>query len=162
MPFPVRWDPFFRPWMSLQDVYHYATQHYEFHRAQALVRPAAASWAARLTAPPHPSRTVERRTVGYRFVNEVPTVEQHGALAVAVGWADSFRWEAMPASLAGSVCGVMAYAESGQPVAMGRVVGDGAFYFYVQDVAVHGPPASGTRARDHAPAPRPGRGTGRR
>lgn len=34
MPFPVRWDPFFRPWMSLQDVYHYATQHYEFHRAQ--------------------------------------------------------------------------------------------------------------------------------
>ena len=77
------------------------------------------------------------RTVGYRFVNEVPTVEQHGALAVAVGWADSFRWEAMPASLAGSVCGVMAYAESGEPAAMGRVVGDGAFYFYVQDVAVH-------------------------
>lgn len=75
--------------------------------------------------------------MGYRFVNEVPTVEQHGALAVAVGWADSFRWEAMPASLAGSVCGVMAYAEGGQPVAMGRVVGDGAFYFYVQDVAVH-------------------------
>jgi len=34
MPFPVRWDPFFRPWMSLQDVYHYATQHYAFHRAQ--------------------------------------------------------------------------------------------------------------------------------
>jgi ribosomal protein S18 acetylase RimI-like enzyme len=90
--------------------------------------------------------------VGYRFVNEVPTVEQHGALAMAVGWADSFRWEAMPASLAGSVCGVVVFADGDEkapshgespshprtmPVAMGRVVGDGAFYFYVQDVAVH-------------------------
>ena len=73
----------------------------------------------------------------YRFVNAIPTVDQHGSLAVAVGWADSFRWEAMPASLAGSVCGVVAFAETGEAVAMGRVVGDGAFYFYVQDVAVH-------------------------
>lgn len=73
----------------------------------------------------------------YRFVNAIPTVDQHGALAAAVGWADSFRWEAMPASLAGSVCGVVAFAESGEAVAMGRVVGDGAFYFYIQDVAVH-------------------------
>ena len=73
----------------------------------------------------------------YRFVNAVPTVEEHGALAVAVGWHDAFRWESMPASLAGSVCGVVAYAGDGQPVAMGRVVGDGAFYFYIQDVVVH-------------------------
>lgn len=73
----------------------------------------------------------------YRFVNAVPTVEEHGALAVAVGWQDAFRWEAIPASLAGSVCGVVAYDAEGQPVAMGRVVGDGAFYFYVQDVVVH-------------------------
>ena len=73
----------------------------------------------------------------YRFANAVPTVDQHGSLAVAVGWADSFRWEAMPASLAGSVCGVVAFAETGEAVAMGRVVGDGAFYFYIQDVAVH-------------------------
>ena len=73
----------------------------------------------------------------YRFVNAIPTVDQHGSLAVAVGWADSFRWEAMPASLAGSVCGVVAFAETGEAVAMGRVVGDGAFYFYIQDVAVH-------------------------
>ena len=73
----------------------------------------------------------------YRFVNAIPTADQHGSLAVAVGWADSFRWEAMPASLAGSVCGVVAFAETGEAVAMGRVVGDGAFYFYIQDVAVH-------------------------
>jgi ribosomal protein S18 acetylase RimI-like enzyme len=75
--------------------------------------------------------------VAYRFVNAVPTLEEHSTLAVAVGWQDALRWEAMPASLAASVCGVVAYADDGQPVAMGRVVGDGAFYFYIQDVAVH-------------------------
>lgn len=34
MPFPQRWDPFFTQWMTVAEVYHYATQHYEFHRAQ--------------------------------------------------------------------------------------------------------------------------------
>jgi predicted GNAT family acetyltransferase len=32
---------------------------------------------------------------------------------------------------------VVAYAADDQPVAMGRVVGDGAFYFSIQDVVVH-------------------------
>ena len=34
MPFPPRWDPFFTPWMTVADVFHYPTQHYGFHRAQ--------------------------------------------------------------------------------------------------------------------------------
>lgn len=34
MHFPVDWDPFFADTMTVADVYHYATQHYEFHRAQ--------------------------------------------------------------------------------------------------------------------------------
>ena len=34
MAFPVRWDPFFKPVMTLMDVYHYPTQHFEFHRRQ--------------------------------------------------------------------------------------------------------------------------------
>ena len=34
MPFPERWDPFFTRWMTVAEVYHYATQHYRFHRAQ--------------------------------------------------------------------------------------------------------------------------------
>jgi ribosomal protein S18 acetylase RimI-like enzyme len=73
----------------------------------------------------------------YRFVDAVPTVEEHGALAISVGWHGDFHWESVPASLAGSLCGVVAYDGDDQPVAMGRVVGDGAFYFYIQDVAVH-------------------------
>jgi DinB family protein len=34
MHFPVGWDPYFRDYMTLADVYHYATQHYRHHRRQ--------------------------------------------------------------------------------------------------------------------------------
>lgn len=34
MHFPVHWDPFFADTMSLGGVYHYATEHYDFHRGQ--------------------------------------------------------------------------------------------------------------------------------
>lgn len=34
MCFPVDWDPFFRDSMTLEQVYRYASQHYDFHRAQ--------------------------------------------------------------------------------------------------------------------------------
>lgn len=34
MAYPVRWDPFFKPVMTVADVYRYPTQHYEFHRRQ--------------------------------------------------------------------------------------------------------------------------------
>jgi hypothetical protein len=34
MHFPVAWDPFFRDTLTLEEVYHYGTQHYDFHRAQ--------------------------------------------------------------------------------------------------------------------------------
>ena len=34
MAYPVSWDPFFRDTMTLEDVYHFPTQHFEFHRGQ--------------------------------------------------------------------------------------------------------------------------------
>jgi hypothetical protein len=40
MHFPVRWDPFFADTMTVADVYHYGTQHYDFHRAQLTLEPA--------------------------------------------------------------------------------------------------------------------------
>lgn len=39
MRFPVGWDPFFRNTMTLEQVYHHGTQHYDFHRAQLALRP---------------------------------------------------------------------------------------------------------------------------
>lgn len=41
MHFPTRWDPFFRDVMTLADVYHYATQHFDFHRQQLSFTPPA-------------------------------------------------------------------------------------------------------------------------
>ena len=34
MHFPVGWDPYFKDFMTVADVYHYATQHYDHHRRQ--------------------------------------------------------------------------------------------------------------------------------
>jgi hypothetical protein len=34
MPFPMRWDPFFKSVMTLEDVYRYPTEHFDFHREQ--------------------------------------------------------------------------------------------------------------------------------
>lgn len=34
MCFPTRWDPFFTPYMTVREIYHYPTQHFEFHRHQ--------------------------------------------------------------------------------------------------------------------------------
>jgi hypothetical protein len=34
MHFPVDWDPYFRDTMTLLDVYHYGTQHFDFHAGQ--------------------------------------------------------------------------------------------------------------------------------
>ena len=37
MHFPVRWDPFFEDTMSLLDVYHFGTQHFDFHARQLTI-----------------------------------------------------------------------------------------------------------------------------
>ncbi len=37
MRFPARWDPYFAQRMSLADVYHYATLHFDHHRRQLTI-----------------------------------------------------------------------------------------------------------------------------
>ncbi len=34
MHFPVSWDPFFQDTMTLAEVYHFGTQHFDYHRSQ--------------------------------------------------------------------------------------------------------------------------------
>jgi hypothetical protein len=34
MHFPTRWDPFFKDYMTLEDVYRYPGQHFDFHQRQ--------------------------------------------------------------------------------------------------------------------------------
>jgi hypothetical protein len=39
MHYPIRWDPFFKPFMTLADIYRFPTQHFQFHRDQLTIRP---------------------------------------------------------------------------------------------------------------------------
>lgn len=39
MPFPDRWDPFFTPTMTINDVYAYPTKHFDFHSRQLSLTP---------------------------------------------------------------------------------------------------------------------------
>lgn len=65
----------------------------------------------------------------------VATSSEHRGIAEAVGWAEAFDWQTLPLSLEASVAGVVA-AVGERVVGMGRLVGDGVKYFYIQDVAV--------------------------
>ncbi|MFF2485033.1 GNAT family N-acetyltransferase [Microbacterium sp. NPDC058062] len=69
------------------------------------------------------------------FVDRIPTPAEHRTIAEAVGWTHAFDWDTMDASLAGSTAGVVAVRD-GRAIGMGRLVGDGVKYFYVQDLAV--------------------------
>lgn len=70
-----------------------------------------------------------------QLYERLPTFDEYCALCVAVGWGQVINFAAAPQSLANSLYGVVALAGD-RPVGMGRLVGDGAIYFYVQDVAV--------------------------
>lgn len=41
MHYPTRWDPFFRDYMTVADIYRFSTQHFEFHRRQLTLGPTA-------------------------------------------------------------------------------------------------------------------------
>lgn len=71
----------------------------------------------------------------WRLERRVATPAEHRRLTEAAGWGDAFDWPTLPASLDGSLFGVVALAGDAA-VGMGRLVGDGVKYFYVQDVAV--------------------------
>jgi GNAT superfamily N-acetyltransferase len=74
-------------------------------------------------------------TRAWRIEHRLPTVEEHRRLAESVGWADGFHWPSLPGSLENSLYGVVA-TSGDEIVGMGRIVGDGSMYFYIQDVAV--------------------------
>jgi len=41
MHYPTRWDPFFREYMTLGELFRYPTQHFDFHRRQLTLGSAA-------------------------------------------------------------------------------------------------------------------------
>ena len=71
----------------------------------------------------------------YALEARAPTLEEYRAICEDVGWEWAINYDAAAASLRASLHAVVAL-DGDTVVGMGRVVGDGAIYFYVQDVAV--------------------------
>ncbi len=74
----------------------------------------------------------EPYTINERF----PTIAEYRALCEAVDWGEVMNFEAARTALPNSLYAVVV-EHQGQAVGMGRIVGDGAIFFYVQDIAVH-------------------------
>ncbi|MEV4416458.1 GNAT family N-acetyltransferase [Catellatospora sp. NPDC049609] len=73
--------------------------------------------------------------MSYEIIDRMPTTAEFTAVTAAVGWQHAYDPDAVPASLARSLHGVVAVCD-GAVVGVGRVIGDGAIYFYLQDIAV--------------------------
>ncbi|MGC9335223.1 MAG: GNAT family N-acetyltransferase [Anaerolineae bacterium] len=71
----------------------------------------------------------------YRLIERVATPEEYRALCTAVGWEAVINFEAANEALPNSLYGVVVECEE-RVVGMGRVVGDGAIFYYLQDIAV--------------------------
>jgi ribosomal protein S18 acetylase RimI-like enzyme len=64
-----------------------------------------------------------------------PTISEYKTLREAVGWWDVAE-AAAEAALGNALFSVVAI-EKGKLVGLGRVVGDGGLYFYIQDLIIH-------------------------
>ncbi|MBC3766211.1 GNAT family N-acetyltransferase [Neptunicella marina] len=71
----------------------------------------------------------------YQLKQQPPTVEQFASLRDAVGWTNP-KESVLQSSVDNSLFWVCIF-EQETLVATGRVIGDGAMYFYIQDVIVH-------------------------
>lgn len=72
----------------------------------------------------------------YKIENNTPTLEEYKYLCESVGWTDYMNFEVVNTSLRNSIYCITA-KDGEQIIGMGRIVGDGAIYFYIQDLVVH-------------------------
>lgn len=72
----------------------------------------------------------------YKIENRLPTLAEYRQLCELVGWGHIMNFDVAQSALQNSVTGVVAVDRDDNVVAMGRIVGDGAIYFYIQDIVV--------------------------
>ena len=70
------------------------------------------------------------------LLNTFPTLDEYIYLCSSVGWENFMNFEVAETSIRNSVFSVIV-KENHNIIGMGRVVGDGAVYFYIQDIVVH-------------------------
>ena len=72
----------------------------------------------------------------YKIENRLPTLAEYRQLCESVGWGHAINFDAAQSTLKNSVTGVVALDRDDNVIAMGRIVGDAAIYFYIQDIVV--------------------------
>jgi len=72
----------------------------------------------------------------YEILKKTPTLDEYKYLCSVVGLDDYINFNVAERALKNSVFTVTVKS-SDKVVGMGRIVGDGAIYFYIQDVIVH-------------------------
>ncbi|AIF67044.1 GCN5 family acetyltransferase [Terribacillus saccharophilus] len=70
------------------------------------------------------------------LLNALPTLNEYIYLCSSVGWENFMNFDVAETSIRNSVFSVIV-KENHNIIGMGRVVGDGAVYFYIQDIVVH-------------------------
>ena len=71
----------------------------------------------------------------YEVHERAPTLDEYRAICEAVGWTPVINFEAAALSLERSLFAVVVM-QGDEVAGMGRIIGDGAIYFYIQDIAV--------------------------
>lgn len=70
----------------------------------------------------------------YELIERIPTAEEHRTLFEAVGW-PPYTPEETQQALANTRYGIVA-VQDGQTVGMGRIIGDGGKFYYIQDFVI--------------------------
>ncbi|TMU87256.1 GNAT family N-acetyltransferase [Bacillus sp. BHET2] len=70
------------------------------------------------------------------LLHTFPTIDEYIDLCTSVGWKDFMNFDVAEISIRNSVFSVIV-KENHNIIGMGRIVGDGAIYFYIQDIVVH-------------------------
>ncbi|MGX7014532.1 GNAT family N-acetyltransferase [Vagococcus silagei] len=68
--------------------------------------------------------------------DQKPTLKEYQELCESVGWEEAINFEAAAISIEHSLFSVLIMNDE-KLIGMGRIIGDGAVYFYIQDVVVH-------------------------
>lgn len=71
----------------------------------------------------------------YQIIERSPTLEEYAFITGAVGWESYTNFDSVELALKNSIYHVVTLYR-GQIVGMARIVGDGAMFYYIQDVSV--------------------------
>lgn len=71
----------------------------------------------------------------YILHRRMPTLEEYKAVCHAVGWTEFINFDVAEQSLKHSLFGVVVQHHD-SVIGMGRIIGDGNIYYYIQDIAV--------------------------